>query len=239
MRVGSGGDDRQRIRVLAVDDDVDTLEFLGVVLESAGFEVARVATADAARRALSGFCPDIVLLDVILAHEDGFDVLADIRQRSSVPVIMVTARAGESDRVAGLRSGADDYVVKPFFSAELVARIETVLRRTTPTHAAVRTFGRLEVHVASREVLLDGAVIDTTPKEFDLLAYLTASPGRASSREELLEEVWSSSPEWQDPATVTEHVRRLRLKIDDGWIQTVRGVGYRFDPGGPATAMDG
>jgi len=149
---------------------------------------------------------------------------------------LVTARGAEPDRVHGLRIGADDYVVKPFSYPELAARIDNVLRRAGGKPAsAVWTFGALRVDTVGREVLVEGNLIPTTAKEFDLLAFLVSSPRQVFTREDLLRQVWSSSSEWQDPATVTEHVRRLRLKIEaepdrPRWIVTVRGVGYRFDP---------
>jgi len=224
-----------RGRVLAVDDDEAILAMLARVLGAEGFNVDGVTSAAAAIARIKTDVPDVILLDIGLADADGFEVLTSLRQHLDVPVIMVTARGAEPDRVRGLRTGADDYVVKPFSYPELAARIDNVLRRaggrTTPV---VREFGALTLHMAAREVRVDGELIATTAKEFDLLAFLTATPGRVFSREELLREVWASSSEWQDPATVTEHVRRLRLKIEPKpdrprWIKTMRGVGYRFD----------
>ena len=220
---------------MAVDDNRDILAILVRMLGSAGFDVDIAASSQEAKDALRRTVPDIVLLDVMLAGEDGFDVLADIRLSHDVPVIMLTGRGAEPDRVAGLKMGADDYVVKPFSGPELVARIETILRRSRPKpEVTMRAFGRLGLDTASREVHLDGHLVETTAKEFDLLTFLSASPREVFSREQLLEHVWGSSAEWQDPATVTEHVRRLRLKLDDDptcpeWIVTVRGVGYRFE----------
>jgi DNA-binding response OmpR family regulator len=222
--------------VLAIDDNQDVLTLLRRMLESAGMNVDCAATSEEANEVLTRTVPDIVLLDVTLADEDGFAVLAEIRRSSDVPVIMLTGRGSETDRLTGLRSGADDYVVKPFSAAELVARIETVLRRSSPKSVpTTRSFGGLDIDTVSREVRVDGEVVEMTAKEFDLLAFLSASPRTVFTREDLLEHVWGSSTEWQDPATVTEHVRRLRVKIDHGgtdqrWILTVRGVGYRFDP---------
>ncbi|SRR5579862_1018905 len=225
----------QRGRVLAVDDDDAILAMLARVLGAEGFVVEGVTSAAAAIERLKTDIPDVILLDVGLADADGFEVLGSLRQHLEVPVIMVTARGAEPDRVRGLRTGADDYVVKPFSYPELAARIDSVLRRAGPrTAPVVREFGALTMDLAAREVRLSGELIPTTAKEFDLLAFLSATPGRVFSREELLREVWASSSEWQDPATVTEHVRRLRLKIEPEpdrpqWIKTMRGVGYRFD----------
>ena len=223
-----------RGRVLAVDDDEAILTMLARVLGAEGFTVDGVTTAAAAIARLRTDVPDVVLLDVGLADADGFEVLGTVRQHLDVPVILVTARGAEPDRVRGLRTGADDYVVKPFSYPELAARIDTVLRRAGRTTPKLREFGPLAIDLAAREVHLDGELVPTTAKEFDLLAFLAASPGRVYTRDELLHEVWSSSSEWQDPATVTEHVRRLRLKIEaeperPRWIITMRGVGYRFD----------
>jgi DNA-binding response OmpR family regulator len=225
-----------RGRVLAVDDDEAILAMLVRVLGAEGFAVDGVTSAGAAIARLKTDVPDVVLLDVGLADADGFEVLSTLRKHLDVPVILVTGRGAEPDRVRGLRTGADDYVVKPFSYPELAARIDTVLRRSGGrTLPVVREFGDLSIDVAAREVHVAGELIPTTAKEFDLLAFLAASPGRVFSREDLLREVWASSSEWQDPATVTEHVRRLRLKIEaepdrPRWITTMRGVGYRFDP---------
>jgi DNA-binding response OmpR family regulator len=155
-----------------------------------------------------------------------------------MPVIMLTARAEESDRVAGLELGADDYVVKPFSPRELAARVNGVLRRATPKAAPVGDtleFEHLTIDNRSREVRLDGELVEMTPKEFDVLAHLAASPRQVFSRADLLRDVWYSSPDWQDPATVTVHVRRIRNKIEADpenprRITTIWGVGYRFEP---------
>jgi DNA-binding response OmpR family regulator len=223
-----------RGRVLAVDDDEAILGLLARVLGAEGFVVNGVTTASEAIARLRSDVPDVVLLDVGLADADGFEVLTTVRKHLDVPVILVTARGAEPDRVRGLRTGADDYVVKPFSYPELAARIDNVLRRAGRAAPSSREFGPLSLDLAAREVHLDGELVPTTAKEFDLLAFLCASPGRVYTRDELLHEVWASSSEWQDPATVTEHVRRLRLKIEaepdrPRWIITMRGVGYRFD----------
>jgi DNA-binding response OmpR family regulator len=162
---------------------------------------------------------------------------------SDLPVIFVTGRGAETDKVVGLRMGADDYVVKPFSAPELVARIHSVLRRARPAGTAAGApgegeafdFGRLRVDCATREVTVDGRDVAMTAREFDLLAFMVQSPRRVFSREQLLSNVWESSTAWQDPATVTEHIRRIRRKIEDDpdsprWLVTVRGIGYRFEP---------
>ena len=223
-------------RILVVDDDVRVLTLLCRVLGREGFDVTAVPTAQEALAVVEKEPPDLVLLDVNLVGSDGFEVFAEMRQGSDLPVIFVTGRGSEPDRVLGLRLGADDYVVKPFSPQELVARIENILRRRRPGEpGAVRTFGPLTIDTGARELRLDGELLVTTAKEFDLLAFLSASPRQVFSREQLLQQVWDSSGEWQDTATVTEHVRRLRIKLEPvparpRWIVTVRGVGYRFEP---------
>jgi DNA-binding response OmpR family regulator len=223
-------------RVLVVDDDPHVLALLSRVLDREGFEVTGVTTAAEALDRINGSPPEVVLLDVNLAGRDGFDVFAEVRQAHDLPVIFVTGRGAEPDRVLGLRMGADDYVVKPFSPQELIARINNILRRRDPPpRAHVRTFGALTLDTVSREVRLDGELVITTAKEFDLLAFMSASPRQVFTREQLLQHVWNSSGEWQDMATVTEHVRRLRQKIEaradrPRWITTVRGIGYRFEP---------
>jgi DNA-binding response OmpR family regulator len=210
---------------------------LSRLLEDEGYSVEQASTGAEASAALALRPPDLVILDVMLSTEDGFDVLATLRRTSNVPVILVTGRGREADRVLGLKLGADDYVVKPFSSAELAARVGSVLRRTgrRPDLDNVMDFGRLTIDTRSREVYLDGGLVETTPKEFDLLAFLAGSPRQVFTRDQLLAQVWSSSSAWQDAGTVTEHVRRVRRKIEADpenprWVRTVRGVGYRFEP---------
>ena len=178
-----------------------------------------------------------------LGVDDGRMVLARIREMGDLPVILISGKGDTADRVLGLRLGADDFLPKPFSPVELVARVETVLRRSQsrPAPAAPAALEGpdpargLEVNEVTREVNIDGASIDLTAKEFDLLAFLARSPRQVFSRGQLLEHVWSSRSDWQDEATVTEHVRRVRHKIEPDpsrprWITTVRGVGYRFEP---------
>ncbi len=226
-----------RARLLVVDDDPDVRRVLVRMLEDEGYQVSEAANGDEVKSALGSGAPELVLLDLMLSEEDGFDLLAEIRRSSDVPVIILTARIAEADRVLGLRLGADDYVVKPFSGPELAARVGSVLRRTTrPKRApSLMEFGELSIDTTSREVRVGTLPIDTTMKEFDLLAFLAASPRQVFSREQLLDHVWGSSSAWQDDGTVTEHVRRIRQKLEaagprDRWIRTVRGIGYRFEP---------
>ena len=222
-------------KVLVIDDDPQVRTLVARLLAQEGYETHVAADADEAVVALKSLSPDLVLLDVMMPHTDGIDLLADIRTRSSIPIIMLTGRGDEADRILGLRTGADDYVVKPFSPGELTARIESVMRRSAPAPSSVMRFEELEINTTTRDVTVSNKPITLTAKEFDLLTFLAASPRQVFDREQLLSQVWASSTEWQDPATVTEHVRRIRRKIEADpdnprWVCTVRGVGYRFEP---------
>ena len=229
---------RRPLHVLVVDDDAPTRDLLDNLLTDEGFEVDCAGDAATALQLLSDRKPDVVLLDIMMPEMSGFDLMTEMRGRENLPIIFVSARGGETDRVLGLRMGADDYIVKPFSGAELVARIYALMRRrdrsTATTPQRRLRYGSLTIDLGAREVAVDGAVIETTAKEFDLLALLASSPRRVFSREQLLDQVWGSSTKWQEPSTVTEHVRRLRQKIEADptkpkYLQTVRGVGYRFE----------
>lgn len=229
-------------RLLVVDDMADTRRLVVSALSRQGFIVEEADSGAAALALVADHRPDLVLLDINMPGMSGLEVMTQLRHVHSLPVILLTGRDEENDRVLGLELGADDYVVKPFYLRELVARTRSVLRRAQapppapePVVAAGLEFGPLEVRLAEREVLVDGVVVETTPKEFDLLVFLVSSPRAVFTRKDLLDQVWGSSTEWQDPATVTEHVRRLRKKLEADpenpvWLLTVRGVGYRFDP---------
>jgi two-component system phosphate regulon response regulator PhoB len=230
----------ERIRVLVAEDDPDLSTFLRDALEAEGMDVQLAPDGAAALLAVGAEPPDIVLLDLELPDLDGLDVLSAVRKRGQLPVIVLSGRRMEEDRIAGLELGADDYVVKPFSARELAARIRTVLRRSEHTDGEAAA-GEVIVHDdlvidrGSREVTVAGTRVELTKREFDLLAFLAAHPRRVFSRQELLTEVWGSSEDWQVPATVTEHVRRVRLKLEGDpanprWIHNVRGVGYRFAP---------
>jgi DNA-binding response OmpR family regulator len=231
--------EEKRRLVLVVDDEPMLRNLLSRLLRMEGYDVIEAADGQAALELAEQRRPDLVLLDVMLPARDGLDVLGDLRKTSEVPVILVSALGEEADRVLGLKMGADDYVVKPFSAAELSARIESVLRRarqrTAPPAANRLVFDGLVVDLQTREVTVAGNKADLTAKEFDLLAFLAGSPRQVFSREQLLQQVWESSSDWQSDATITEHVRRLRRKIEADpdnprWITTVRGVGYRFEP---------
>ena len=230
-------------RVLVVDDDDTVRRLVRDGLEREGFEVEEAADGARAMELLASEPLDLVVLDLNLpaAGGPGFDVLSRIREHGTTPVILLSGRNGEIDRVLGLELGADDYVVKPFSPRELASRVRAVLRRVNDPRAArvddnERTrFGELTLDRSRREVHKRGVPVELRAKEFDLLAFLAGAPRHVFTREALLETVWQSKREWQDLATVTEHVRRIRLKLEDDpehprWIRTVRGVGYVFEP---------
>jgi len=223
--------------VLVVDDDPEVRMLITDLLGDEGFKCESADNPEAALASLREHPADVVLLDVTMPAMSGLDLMGEIRKHSEVPIIFVSGKGGETDKVLGLRMGADDYVTKPFSSAELVARIHSVLRRAhrEPTGEQRLEFGDLSIDLQTREVVLKGDVVETTAKEFDLLCFLAQAPRRVFSREQILKSVWDSSGNWQDAATVTEHVRRLRKKIERNpdeprWLRTVRGVGYRFEP---------
>lgn len=232
-------------KVLIVEDDQEIVGLLEKFLTSEGYEVLVAPDFVSALTATSALAPDLVLLDIVLGTEDGRDVFREIRLISDVPTIFLTGRGLESERIAGLKMGADDYIVKPFSLGEVSARIESVLRRSNSSAAShgIGTpnlrFGELEINESTHEVILAGTILELTSKEFSLLVFLASSPRQVFSRDQLLQHVWSSSSDWQNAATVTEHIRRLRTKIEVDpdrplWIRTVRGVGYRFEPGASA-----
>jgi DNA-binding response OmpR family regulator len=227
-------------RVLVVDDDPTVAEVVAGYLDRAGYVVDRAADGPSALARAAAHRPDLVVLDLMLPGMDGLEVCRRLRARIPVPVIMLTARGDEDDRILGLEVGADDYVTKPFSPRELVLRVESVLRRARP--AAPHDVPRARPHIlgaaglsvdpAARRATKNGAELALTIREFDLLAFLLRHPGRAYSREELMREVWGW--DFGDLSTVTVHVRRLRGKVEDDpgrprLIQTVWGVGYRFD----------
>ncbi len=229
------------MRILVVEDDDGIAEPLAEGLAREGFEVSRVATGAAA---LGEPVPDVVLLDLGLPDLDGYAVCQQLRSRSSVPILVLTARGAEIDRVVGLELGADDYIVKPFGFRELVARVRAVLRRANAEMSAladvagpeqVQVLGALTVDRRARRVLVDGTEVTLSPKEFDLLALLAEDPGAVVTRQTILEEVWD--PHWYGPTkTVDVHVASLRRKLGHPeWIETVRRVGLRLGDTAAAT----
>ncbi len=227
-------------RVLVVDDEPMVREVVARYLELDGVLVAEASNGAEAIEWLDANTADLIVLDVMLPEVDGLTILRRLRLTSDVPVILLTARSNEVDRIAGLELGADDYIVKPFSPREVAARVRTILRRPRMPAAAVSgdfraDFDGLTIDVSTREVRVNGAEVILTPKEFDVIALLAQSPRHVFSRSQLLRLVWSSSPDYQDPATVTVHIGRLRHKLEADpqqprWIHTVHGIGYRFEP---------
>jgi len=227
-----------RSRILVVDDDATVSDVVGRYLEREGYAVESVADGLTALRRATENPPDLVLLDLMIPGVDGLEVCRRLRALAPVPVIMLTAKGDEADRVVGLELGADDYVAKPFSPRELMARVKAVLRRArmplVPAGApSVLRAGAIEVDVAAHEVRIDGEPAVLTAREFELLAFLMRNPRRVFRREELLEHVWGYT--FGDTSTVTVHVRRLRERIErnpsePAHIATVWGVGYRFEP---------
>lgn len=223
-------------RILVIDDEPRVREVVTAYLEREGFRVEEAADATAARSKLETDPPDLVILDVMFPGASGLDLLVELRRDSQLPVILLTARAEEADRILGLELGSDDYVTKPFSPRELTARVKSVLRRAIPPLSVQpMQFGELTIDPAARTCQVRGAPVDLTAREFDLLLFLAAHPRQVFTRGQLLQQVWDSSEEWQDPATVTVHIRRIRNKIEADsnnprWLATVWGVGYRFEP---------
>ncbi|MEU6405777.1 response regulator transcription factor [Streptomyces sp. NPDC046985] len=230
-------------RILVVEDDPTVAEVVEGYLVRSGHDVDRAADGPGALARAAAHWPDLVVLDLMLPGMDGLEVCRRLRARGPVPVIMLTARGDEDDRILGLEVGADDYVTKPFSPRELVLRIESVLRRSGAAAPVDRPgplrVGPLSLDVRARRATADGRDLALTVREFDLLAFLLRHPGRAFTREELMREVWGW--DFGDLSTVTVHVRRLRGKVERDpatprLIQTVWGVGYRLDAPGDETA---
>jgi two-component system response regulator RegX3 len=225
--VAAARHDTRGMHILVVEDEDAIADPLVVGLRREGYDVSRVATGEGALEAPSA---DLVLLDLRLPDLDGLDVCRRFRERSRVPIIVLTARGEEADRVVGLELGADDYVVKPYGLRELIARIRAVMRRTASVDNAggPMRVGDLDVDERARRATLAGRELELTPKEFDLLAALARDPGAALTRRRLLAEVWDTS--WYGSSkTIDVHVAALRRKLGDpGWIETVRGVGFRL-----------
>jgi DNA-binding response OmpR family regulator len=229
-------------RVLVVDDEPNLLHSVAYSLRKEGYEVLTAADGEQALATARRETPDALVLDIMLPKMDGFEVCRRLRAESTIPILMLTAKDSEIDRVVGLEIGADDYLTKPFSMRELVARVRAMLRRASmlaaqPPAPDVIRLDELEVDLQRRRVICRGREVALKPKEFDLLAFLMARPGRVFTRDDLLERVWG----YNYPGitrTVDAHVRSLREKLGDDadaprWVETVRGVGYRFHEGAP------
>jgi len=224
--------------VLVVDDESTVTEVVSIYLERAGYQVRVASDGETALEVLEGQPPDLVVLDLMLPDVGGLEITRWLRARGDTPIIMLSARREEVDRILGLELGADDYVVKPFSPQELVSRVKAVLRRTygsstTESEDPVEV-ANLRIDPQTRVVEADGEVIELTAKEFDLLWELARHPRRVFNRDQLLDKVWGLK-EYIDPSTVTVHIHRLREKIEldpsqPRHIQTVWGVGYKFEP---------
>ena len=236
----NGSPETQTATLLVAEDDEGSRIALARSLERYGYRVIEASDGELAVQLFQANAGiDLVILDIGLPRLDGFAVLSRLRQLSDVPVIMLTGRGEEVDRVVGLELGADDYVLKPYSLRELVARVRARLRRRTtvedrrPSGAEPLVYGDLTIDPRAREIHIDGQKIDLTAREYELFAFLAGHPREVFSREELLEHVWGTR--FQDPATVTEHIRRVRAKIEKHpptrkVLTTLRGMGYRFDP---------
>ena len=224
------------ISVLNVEDDRNIQELLQLYLEKEGYAVTVASDGGQGLSKFRSIKPDLVLLDVMMPVMDGWAVCKAIRADSQTPIIMLTAKGETDDKVSGLKSGADDYVTKPFEMKELLARIEAVLRRTgnTPVQESARrlSFDKMTIDMDAFELIIDGKKVDTPPKEMELLFYLASSPNRVYTRNQLLDEVWGFDY-FGDSRTVDVHVKRLREKLEgvsEQWnLKTVWGVGYKFE----------
>jgi len=227
-----------QVTILVVDDEPSIREVLSIYLEQAGYRVVVASDGQAALEAVERRLPDLVVLDLMLPKVDGLEITRQLRARGDIPIIMLSARREETDRILGLEMGADDYVIKPFSPRELVSRVKAVLRRTqtppTSEYDGVLDFGDLRIDPQTRLVEINGEERSLTAKEFDLLWVLASHPRQVFNRDRLLDLVWGIS-QYIDPSTVTVHVRRIREKIESDpsnprHVQTVWGVGYRFEP---------
>ncbi len=226
--------------ILVVDDEPSISEVVGLYLRRAGFQVRMASDGRAALEELAREQPDLVVLDLMLPGVDGIEITRRLRAEGDTPIIMLTARREETDRILGLEMGADDYVVKPFSPQELVSRVHAVLRRTQAVGAKADrpekalTFDAIRIDPSTRLVHVDGRDITLTAKEFDLIWFLASHPRQVFNRDQLLDRVWGET-QFIDPSTVTVHVRRLREKLEPDpanprHILTVWGVGYKFEP---------
>ena len=222
----------EKTKVLVVDDDKHILQILKLYLQKDGYEVVTCERGDEAIDVFDRTSPKIMILDVMLPGKDGWEILRELREKSAVPVIMLTAKGDITDRVQGLDCGADDYIVKPFEGKEVLARVKAVLRRTAlnPEEIKVVSVGSLDISMDNYSVQDNGKTVEMPPKEIELLYYLATHPGRVFTREQILDNVWGFGF-FGDSRTVDVHIKRLRDRFgerDDWRIETVWGVGYKF-----------
>ena len=222
-------------RVLVVDDDKNICELLRLYLEKEGYGVILAHDGEEAVVKFNALKPDIILLDIMLPGIDGWQVCREIRKKSNVPIIMITAKVETFDKVLGLELGADDYMVKPFEPKELLARVKAVLRRSDTKESNAEkeiVFPNLTINLSNYELKINGNIVEVPPKELELLYFLASNPNRVFTREQLLEEVWGFDY-FGDSRTVDVHIKRLREKLEGveaNWqLKTVWGVGYKFE----------
>ncbi len=230
---GKGNTMQTSVKVLVVDDEQNICELLRLYIEKEGYAVLIAGNGAEAIEITKKENPSLILMDVMMPVVDGFEACRKIREFSKVPVIMLTAKGETFDKVMGLDLGADDYIVKPFDSKEVIARIKAVLRRTQPEEdSGIIQYDKLIVDIGCYELKVDGILIDTPPKEFELLYHLAKNPNRVFTRDQLLDEVWGFEY-FGDSRTVDVHIKRLREKLEgvsDDWsLKTVWGVGYKFE----------
>jgi DNA-binding response OmpR family regulator len=223
-------------KILVVDDEEAIVEFIEINLKRAGFEVIKAYNGDDAITRLKACAPDCMVLDVMLPDMSGFEVLRRVRTLSNVPIIMLTAKGEDMDKITGLELGADDYMVKPFNPWELIARIQAIFRRlmaVKPEDVSKMSFGEMIIDPMGRKVWKKGALIELTPREFDLVLLFAGHPGKIFTREEVRKEIWGH--EFIEERSIDVHIRRLRDKIEDkpmdpAYILTIWGVGYKSNP---------
>jgi DNA-binding response OmpR family regulator len=225
--------------ILIVDDDPSVREVLSLYLTQAGFDVRQTEDGPGCLSAMSGAPADLVLLDIMLPGMDGYDVYRSLRERSDVPIIFLTARDEDVDRILGLELGADDYITKPFNPREVVARVKAVLRRVSPAarSRAPIHFRKLTLNPETRECLVAGKQAELTAREFDILWLMANRPRVVFERPTIMEQVWGQAEDYADYRTIDTHVKRIRKKLSEGGtdctVETVWGVGYKFVPAAP------
>lgn len=230
------GVDIMQHKILIVDDDENICELLNLYFKKDGFDTVIANDGRQAVECAEKYSPDLILLDIMLPELDGWQVCREIRKKSEVPIIMLTAKGETFDKILGLELGADDYITKPFDTKEVIARIKAVLRRSSDNEKQNKTqevrFDKLKINLTNYELVVDGKRIDTPPKELELIFHLASNPNRVYTRDQLLDEVWGFDY-YGDSRTVDVHVKRLREKLEgvsDEWeLKTVWGVGYKFE----------